>query len=236
MPQKSQGNKSFLDLYFSNANPNSIIHHQTSQKLSPKHAARGVAQLPYPIYRHGKACLSKQPPWRAAGDPRLARGRSRVRAPGPAGALRALFFSTLPSFLLREIVFLHFPHQTHKSVRVMCRLREKTKSRCSRRDSRVLEFFTLFHSTFFIIKSCKTSKFSNYCIRINPILHQNHSLTLHKTVILLIIQAPTQLILTIHLSNQMLYCLFMSIQEDNYPGQLSAQGFVLVASVMEDRH
>ena len=86
-------------------NPNSIIHHQTSQKLSPKHAARGVAQSPYPIYRHGKACLSKQPPWRAAGDPRLARGRSRVRAPGPAGALRALFFSTLPSFLLREIVF-----------------------------------------------------------------------------------------------------------------------------------
>ena len=46
--------------------PNSIIHHQIS--------------------------LSKQPPWRAAGDPRLARGRSRVRAPGPAGALRALFF------------------------------------------------------------------------------------------------------------------------------------------------
>ena len=86
-------------------NPNSIIHHQTSQKLSPKHTARGVAQSPYPIYRRGKACLSKQPPWRAAGDPRLGRGRSWVRAPGPAGALRALFFSNLPSFLLREIVF-----------------------------------------------------------------------------------------------------------------------------------
>ena len=78
-------------------NPNSIIHHQTSQKLSPKHAARGVAQSPYPIYRHGKACLSKQPPWRAAGDPRPARGRSRVRAPGPAGALRAFFLH--PPFL-----------------------------------------------------------------------------------------------------------------------------------------
>ena len=50
------------------------------------------------------ACLNS-PPWRAAGDPRLARGRSRVRAPGPAGALRALFSSTLPSFLLWEIVF-----------------------------------------------------------------------------------------------------------------------------------
>ena len=101
-----------------NISPNSITHHQTSQKLSPKHAARGVVQSPYPTYRHGKACLSEQPPWRAAGDPRLARGRSRVRAPGPAGALRALFFSTLPSFLLREIFFSHLPHQTHESVRV----------------------------------------------------------------------------------------------------------------------
>ena len=86
-------------------NPNSIRSYKIVQKLSPKHAARGIAQSPYPTYRHGKACLSKQPPWRAAGDPRLARGRSRVRAPGPAGALRALFFSTLPSFLLLEIVF-----------------------------------------------------------------------------------------------------------------------------------
>ena len=92
-------------------NPNSIRSYKIVQKLSPKHAARGVAQSPYPIYRYRKACLSKQPPWRAAGDPRLARGRSRVQAPGPAGTLRALFFSTLPSFLLREIVFLHLPHQ-----------------------------------------------------------------------------------------------------------------------------
>ena len=86
-------------------NPNTIKSYKISQKLSPKHAAHGVAQSTYPNYRHGKACLSKQPPWRAAGDPRLARGRSRVRAPGPAGALRALFFSTLPSFLLPEIFF-----------------------------------------------------------------------------------------------------------------------------------
>ena len=73
-------------------NPNTIKSYKILQKLSPKHAAPGVAQSTYPNYRHGKACLSKQPPWRAAGDPRLARGRSRVRAPGPAGALRALFF------------------------------------------------------------------------------------------------------------------------------------------------
>ena len=56
---------------------------------------------PYHIYKHGKAYLSEQPPWRAAGDPRLARSMSRVRAPGPTDALRALFFSTFPSFLLR---------------------------------------------------------------------------------------------------------------------------------------
>ena len=83
-------------------NPNTI---KSYKKLSPKHAAHGVVQSTYPNYRHGKACLSKQPPWCAAGDPRLACGRSRVRAPGLAGALRALFFSTLPSFLLPEIVF-----------------------------------------------------------------------------------------------------------------------------------
>ena len=75
-------------------NPNTFagLVGKVRKKLSPKHTAHDVAQSTYPNYRHGKACLSKQPPWRAAGDPRLARGRSRVRAPGPAGALRALFF------------------------------------------------------------------------------------------------------------------------------------------------
>ena len=103
---------------YKSVNPNTIKSYKILQKLSPKHAAHSVAQSPYTFYRHRKACLSKQPPWRAAPDPRLARGRSRVRAPGPAGALRALFFSTLPSFLLREIVFSHLSHQTHESVRV----------------------------------------------------------------------------------------------------------------------
>ena len=78
-------------------NPNTIKSYKILQKLSPKHAAHGVAQSTYPNYRHGKACLSKQPPWHAAGDPRLARGRSRVLAPGPAGALRAFFLH--PPFL-----------------------------------------------------------------------------------------------------------------------------------------
>ena len=81
------------------------------QKLSPKHAARGVAQWPYPVYRHGKASLSEQPPWRAGGDPRLARGRSRVRAPGPAGVLRTLFSPpSLPSSFLLPF-FRTFPTQ-----------------------------------------------------------------------------------------------------------------------------
>ena len=55
-------------------NPNTIKSYKILQKLSPKHAAHGVAQSTHPIYRHGKACLSKQPPWRAAGDPRLGFG------------------------------------------------------------------------------------------------------------------------------------------------------------------
>ena len=72
-------------------NPNTLKILQSLTKLFPKHAARGVAQSPYPIYRHGKACLSKKPPWRATGDACLARGRSRVGAPAPAGTLRTLF-------------------------------------------------------------------------------------------------------------------------------------------------
>ena len=104
----------FPSPFVSPFNPNTIKSYKISQKLSPKHAVRGVAQSPCPFYRHGKACLSKQPPWRAAGDPHLAQGRSRFQAPAPAGGLRA-FFS--PPFLLREIVFSHLSHQTHKSVR-----------------------------------------------------------------------------------------------------------------------
>ena len=99
-------------------NPNTIKSYKISQKLSPKHAAHGVAQLPYPIYRHGKACLSKQPTWHAAGDPRLAHGRSRVWAPAPAGALCTLFSPpSLPP--LGDSFFLHLPHQPHKGVKVI---------------------------------------------------------------------------------------------------------------------
>ena len=101
--QSSANNLTFEFVIWQVINPNTI---KSYKKLSPKHTAHGVVQSTYPICRHGKACLSKQPPWRAAGDPRLARGRSRVRAPGP---LRVLFFSTLPSFLLPEIVFRTFP-------------------------------------------------------------------------------------------------------------------------------
>ena len=83
--------------------PNTIKSYKISK-------TRAIA-LPY------KACLSKQHPWRAAGhgDPLLACGTSRARAPAPAGMLRTLFFSTLSSFL----PFSHLPHQTHESVRVI---------------------------------------------------------------------------------------------------------------------
>ena len=77
-----------------------------SFKILQKHDTCGIAQSPEPIYRRGKACLSKQPPWRAASDSGLARGRSRVRA---QGALRAHCFLHPPSFLLREIVFTPSP-------------------------------------------------------------------------------------------------------------------------------
>ena len=79
-------------MFYIGINPNTKKSYKILQKLSPKHAAHGVAQSPYPNYGHGKACLSKQPSWCAAPDPRLAHGRSWVRARGPAGVLRGLFF------------------------------------------------------------------------------------------------------------------------------------------------
>ena len=78
-------------------NPNAQKSYKISQKLSLKHATLGVVQLPYPIYSHAKAYLSKQLPWCAAGDPRLARGRARFRALAPGGMLCMLFFH--PSLL-----------------------------------------------------------------------------------------------------------------------------------------
>ena len=83
-------------------NPNTIKSYKILQKLSPKHAAHGVVQSTYPTCRHGKACLSKQPPWRAAGEPRQAHGRSRVE-PRVRRAPCARFFSppSLPSSFQR---------------------------------------------------------------------------------------------------------------------------------------
>ena len=86
------------------------------QNTAHSGGVRGVAQSPYPIYSHKKAYLSKQLPWHAAGDPRLACGMSRVRVPAPAGALWALFFH--PLFLLPS-PFSHLLHQPRESVRVI---------------------------------------------------------------------------------------------------------------------
>ena len=94
-------------------NPKTQKSYKILQRLSPKHAPRGAAQSPYPIYSHGKACLSKQ-----AGDPHLARGRSSIRAPASTGKLRALFSPpSLPSSF-RRYFFPHLPHYPRESVRV----------------------------------------------------------------------------------------------------------------------
>ena len=100
-------------------NPNRQKSYKISQRLSPKHAARGVVQSPYPIYSHGNAYLSKQLLLRAAEDPRLAHDRSWVRAPAPVGALCALFsLPSLPSSLGRQY-FSHLPYHPCESVRVI---------------------------------------------------------------------------------------------------------------------
>ena len=113
------------------------------------------------------------------------------------------------------------PCMTFPRLDIICRLREKTKSRCSRRDSRVLEIFTLFSFYLFYHKKLQNFKIQQPLHQNKPHFAPKLQLTSHKTVILLIIQASTQLILTIYLSNQMLFCLFMSIQEDNYQPKVS---------------
>ena len=81
-------------------------------KKSYRDYLQNTPQLPYPIYSHRKAYLSKLL-WRAAGDPRLARGRSRVRAPAPAcfflhppflPSLGDSFFCTFPTTPVNEAI------------------------------------------------------------------------------------------------------------------------------------
>ena len=83
----------------------------TSIPTSPELIAHGVAHSPEPIYRYRKACLSKQLPLRAAGDPHLARGRSRVQARIPVGSLQAIFSPPSLSSSLRRFYFAPFPNK-----------------------------------------------------------------------------------------------------------------------------
>ena len=79
-------------------NPNTINSYKILQKLSPKHAAHGVAQSTYPNYRHGKACLSKQPLLACSGGPSSSTRQVPGSSPGSGGrAARAFFLH--PPFL-----------------------------------------------------------------------------------------------------------------------------------------
>ena len=60
-----------IHIYIWTFNPNTQKSYKILERLSPKHAARGVAQSPYSIYSHGKVYSSKQFLWRAAGNPSL---------------------------------------------------------------------------------------------------------------------------------------------------------------------
>ena len=87
--KRSSPNSHFCPTMCMLINPNTIKSYKILQKLSPKHAAHGVAQPPYPIYRHGKACLNSPPGV-----------QPRTLAAGPGfepRAWRARFFSP-PSF------------------------------------------------------------------------------------------------------------------------------------------
>ena len=98
-------------------NPNTIKSYKILQKLLPKHAAHGVAQSTYPIYRHGKACLSKQPPGVQMGTgPSPSTRQVPGSSPGPGRCTAHTFFSSLPSSFR---FFCTFPTNPAKSVRVI---------------------------------------------------------------------------------------------------------------------
>ena len=79
-----------------NLNPNTIKSYKILQKLSPKHAAHGVAQSTYPNYRHGKACLSKQAPLACSGGPSPSTRQVPDLSPGSGGRAARDFFLHLP--------------------------------------------------------------------------------------------------------------------------------------------
>ena len=95
-------------------NPNCKKSYKISPRLISKTRCMWCCAIAL-AYIHGKAYLSKQLQWRAAGDPRLARGRSWVRA--LATAPRERFFlhpPSLPGMLPQSLILNFFPIQ--KSV------------------------------------------------------------------------------------------------------------------------
>ena len=83
-------------LFLGSHNLNTIKSYKILQKLSPKHTAHGVAQSPYPIYRHGKACLSKQPPLVCSPGHSPSTRQVPDSSPGPRRVRCARFFFLLP--------------------------------------------------------------------------------------------------------------------------------------------
>ena len=79
---------------------------------------------------HRKADLSKQLPWRAVGDPRLAHSRSQVRALAPLGALCVLFFLH-PPFLIGEIIFFCTFPTTPMKVLGLCNWVRNETNQCT---------------------------------------------------------------------------------------------------------
>ena len=123
-------------------NPNTEKSYIILQRLSPEHAARGVAQ---------------QLPWRASGDSRLARGRSRVRVSALAGALRGLFFLHTP-FLLPSSFFAPSP-PPHGSVGLYTLMQKKYFK---------IGWLFLGHISFYIFIIIQNRLFSNTKCHLRP--------------------------------------------------------------------
>ena len=136
---------------------------------------------------------------RAARDPRLARSRSRVRAPGPAGALRTLFFSTLPSsFSIKPAKVLGLKHEwTHcsETVRRWFYLSRKGVALFTRPYLKVYQYWHFIFSDP-VIKNLKVChrwfKFEKCFMSISCVILWSHSLVVctlltHKKVAIVIV-------------------------------------------------
>ena len=90
-------------------NPNTIKSYTISQKLSPNKQHEVLHNRPTPYIGTERLVCLNSPCGSCSWGPWFSTRYVPGSSPGPRGHAARAFFSTLPSFLLREIVFSHLP-------------------------------------------------------------------------------------------------------------------------------